>query len=114
MGAKVGGMYQKKLFSQFEEVCQRYNERDDVDYIGEFSFLQKNDRSQKNDYDNLVMMDFEFTKMPIIPHYDEYLKMKYGDYMKPVKSGFAMHTFKVLDTDRPFTEVLKEKGIKYE
>ena len=53
-------------------------------------------------------------KMPIIPHYDDYLKTKFGDYMTPVKTGFAMHSFKVLDTGRPFTEVLKEKGIQYE
>ena len=114
MGAKVGGDYQKKLFARFEEVCQRYNGRDDVEYIGELSFLQKNDRSLKSDYDDLVMMDFEFTQIPVIRHHHEYLTMKYGDYQKPVKSGFAMHTFKVLDTSRPYTEVLKEKGIKYE
>ncbi len=113
-GTKVGGAYQKKLFAKFEEVCQRYNNRDDIPYIGELSFLQKNDRSLKTDYDHLVMMDFEFTKMPIPPHYDEYLKMKYGNYMEPVKTGFAMHTFKVLDTGRPFAEVLKEKGIQYD
>ena len=114
MGAKVGGVYQRNLFAKFEEVCQRYNDRDDIAYIGELSFLQKNDKSLKTDFNYLLMMDFEFTKIPIPGHYHEYLTMKYGDYQKPVKTGFAMHTFKVLDTSRPFTEVLKEKGIQYE
>ncbi len=114
MGAKVGGSYQKRLFAQFEEVCQRYNDREDIQYIGELSFLQKNDKSLRADYDHLQMMDFEFTKIPVPAHYHDYLTMKYGDYQKPVKTGFAMHTFKVLDTSRPYTEVLKEKGIKYE
>lgn len=114
MRAKVGGPYQKKLFAKFEEVCQRYNGKNDIAYIGELSFLQKNDKTLKNDYDDLLMMDFEFTRIPIPEHYHEYLTMKYGDYQKPVKTGFAMHTFKVLDTGRPYTEVLKENGIKYE
>ena len=114
MGAKVGGTYHKELFSQFEKVCQRYNDRNDITFIGELSFLQKNDRTLKSDFDDLLMMDFEFTKIPIPRHYNDYLTMKYGYWQKPVKTGFAMHTFKVLDTGRSYTEVLKEKGIKYE
>lgn len=114
MGAKVGGAYQKKLFAAFEKVCQRYNDRDDIKYIGELSFLQKNDRSLMADFDNLVMMDFEFIKIPVTCHYHDYLTMKYGNYQEPVKTGFAMHTFTVLDTGRSYIEVLKEKGINYE
>lgn len=111
LGIKVGCPYQKNLFYKFEEVCKRYNHSDSPIYAGEISFLQKNDQTLIADFDNIVEAPFEFTTIPLFAHYDDYLTRKYGDYMKPVKSGYAMHTFRVVDTDRPYTEVLREKGI---
>lgn len=110
-GIYVGCPYHKNLFSQFEKVCQRYNNKKDIKYACEISFLQKNDQTLISDFDNIIEVPFEFTTIPLFPHYDDYLTRKYGDYMKPVKSGYAMHTFRIIDTNRPYTEVLKEKGI---
>lgn len=108
---RVGDTYHKNLFHQFEEVCKRYNEDKDVTYAGELGFLQKNDKTLLSDFGHISEHAFEFTTIPLFEHYDDYLTKKYGDYMKPVKSGYAMHSFKIIDTNRPYTEVLKEKGI---
>ena len=110
-GIRVGDAYHKKLFHKFAEVCQRFNGEKDVQYVGELSFLQKKDKTRLSDFNHINEYAFEFTTIPLFEHYDEYLTTKYGDYMKPVKSGYAMHSFKIIDTDRPYTEVLKEKGI---
>lgn len=110
-GIRVGSSYQKNYFDRFEKVCQRYNNDRNVKYAVEISFLQKNDKTLLSDYNHISEYPFEFTTIPLFDHYDEYLTQKYGDYMKPVKSGYAMHTFKIVDTNRPYTEVLKEKGV---
>lgn len=110
-GIHVGSTYQKILFNKFEEVCQQYNRDYCVKYAGEISFLQKNDKTRVADFDHIIEHTFEFTTIPLFEHYNEYLIEKYGDYMTPIKTGYAMHTFKIIDTNSPYTKVLKEKGI---
>lgn len=112
MGRRVGGVYHCGVFEKMQNVSKRYNDTHTV-YVGTLAEGLLNNQLYYDDFDHLVEVDFEFLKIPVMAHYDETLTRLYGNYHEFVK-GTAVHTFKIIDTDRPYTEVLKEKGIKYE
>lgn len=107
----VGSDYQKSLFMKMQETTKRYNTKLTTN-VGALAEFQTNvvDIISKEDFDHLYEVDFEFLKIPVPPHYDQVLTRLYGDYHTFVKGG-SVHTFKIIDTNRPYTEVLKEKGI---
>lgn len=70
-------------FKQFEKVCAKYNGTNQTKWsLLSFQFdNRRHDLSfNKND---ILFVDFEFTKIPIPGEFDEHLKNKYGNYMQP-------------------------------
>lgn len=58
-------------------------------------------------YENVVYLPFENIMMPVPAMYHEILSARYGDYMKPAKAP-SIHGTVIFDTERPYTEVIKE------
>ena len=94
-------------YNQAEQLVQKYNNID-CKYVGELSFnpLDKRYAYKKEWLDELIMVDFEFIKVPILKNYDESLKYTYGDYMKYEK-GSACHSDLIIDTDKSYREYIK-------
>lgn len=109
----IGGDYHRKMYKKFEEESMRYNIGTRL--IGDVVGYQA-DAADKLDiqcvYD-AKEVEFEFTKISIPSNSQVVLTQMYGDYLKFVK-GNAYHTFKIIDTNRPYTEVLRGNGILYE
>lgn len=106
----IGGNYHRTVYKKFEEESKRFN--NEARIIGDVVGYQA-DAADKVDIQCVYEakeVDFEFTKIAVPSNYHGMLTQMYGEYNKFVK-GNAYHTFKVIDTDRPYTEVLKEKGI---
>lgn len=85
-----------------------YNENDSH-ILTELYYYHKNPKIQfpEEFFDEIIEMDFEQMKMPVIKNYDEVLKILFGDYMIPVR-GTQEH-------DYPFykkQEELAEKHFK--
>lgn len=79
-------------FKSYESLCQKYLNKE-TEMFGSLQF-QANKKHFKYivDYEDLVMMDFEFLKIPVGAGYDHALTLYYGDYKKcvqyPHHSGF--------------------------
>jgi len=56
-------------------------------------------------FDEIITLPFEFTEIPCPKEYDPILRTQYGDYMKFVKGG-QIHTMALCDPDTPFKEKL--------
>ena len=56
-------------------------------------------------FDDIITLPFEFTEIPCPKEYDPILRTQYGDYMKFVKGG-QIHTMAHYDPDTPFKEKL--------
>lgn len=78
--------------------------------MGLLSFTGFNERLTWNKewFDEMISMPFEFTEIPCPKDYDPILKTQYGDYMKFVKGG-QIHTMVVCDPETPFKEKLSSK-----
>lgn len=64
-------------------------------------------KRKKDWYSETVYMPFEDIQMPVPIGYDKILTNQYGDYMTPVKAP-SYHGGVIFDTERPYTEVLKD------
>ena len=95
------------LFKAYEVACKRYNTIP-TKYVAAISYytLKTKDLVRRTDFLNPIEVDFEFTKIPIIQHYDEYLKSLYGNYMVFIK-GTELHTLFIIDTNKPYVHYLK-------
>lgn len=58
-------------------------------------------------YEHTQYMPFEDISIPVPSDYDSVLRRQYGDYLKPVKAP-SQHGNVIFDTERSYTEVLKE------
>lgn len=78
--------------------------------VGLISFRGYNKRLiwNKEWFDEMISMPFEFTEITCPKDYDLILKTQYGDYMKFVKGG-QIHTMVVCDPDTPYKEKMTEK-----
>ena len=103
---KIGGKHHIDIFDRFESVCKRFNNMP-TKYVGAVC-VGIDDVVRRDDYNHIEEMDFEFLKMPIIPHYDDNLTTLYGDWHKMIKGG-QLHTFKIIDTGTPFAEIVTTK-----
>lgn len=106
---RVGGEVHHKLFSKMNSACIRYNDDENIDTLCKLSIGSKG-ILKKDDVNDIIEVEFEFVTLPIIVNYEANLVSLYGDWHKMIKGG-SLHTFKIIDTNRPYTEVLKEKGI---
>ena len=70
-------------YRRYDSLCQKYLD-DETEMFASLLFqADKKDFKYIKYYQNLVMMDFEFMKIPVGAGYDHALKHFYGDYMKP-------------------------------
>ena len=62
-------------------------------------------RRPLKDYQECVMMPFEFIEVPVPKAYDSMLRQQYGDYMKiPENKGSDMHGELVISTDYAYND----------
>lgn len=109
LNINTGGKIHRNIFKKYEQVCERYN-GGTYDKVGAIC-VSLDDIVNIQDYDNLIETDYEFLKIPIIRHYDENLTTLYGNWHEMVKGG-QLHTFKKLDTNKPFREVITPDVLK--
>lgn len=104
-----------KVYQNCMYVYQQYDKLPNTKYVANLcvgSALKKR-RRYREDFDDLIWVDFEFLKIPIFKNYDRNLRLCYGDnYMTPI---FAknLHGAIIFDTDRPYTVYLEKRNRKY-
>lgn len=80
----------RKLSNQlaqiFDAVC-RLTDEDEADYVTRYNVYPRyrDYKYPKSMFEETVMLPFENIMVPAPKDYDGFLKMKYGDYMKPKK-----------------------------
>lgn len=82
-----------QLYKLIDAMYSLYDERDG-NTLTEFYWFFKNEQLKFSDkgFDEIMEMDFETIKIPVMKNYDEVLKALYGDYMTPVR-GTAAHNY---------------------
>ncbi len=82
--------------------CKKYSSKNPI-YYSKLSFQPKNEKQliPLNDIEDLILMDFEFLKIPVPKNFDEYLRRRYGDYMTPLNTG-GYHGELFFDTNHSF------------
>lgn len=74
-------------------------------YVAGLSFRIKPTKQLRKDYDDTVMADYEYLKMPIVKEYDRVLTQWFGNWRVPQMSGND-HGEVLFDVDRPYTDYL--------
>lgn len=77
--------------------------------------LQKNFRLKKEYYDKAVWLPYEDIKMPVPVAFDEMLRKRYGDYMKPVRNCGG-HNYPFFETQKKQLQAVLDfemPGYKY-
>ncbi|MCI9595651.1 MAG: 2-C-methyl-D-erythritol 4-phosphate cytidylyltransferase [Lachnospiraceae bacterium] len=69
-------------------------------------------KHKKEDFENIILLDFEGHKIPVMAGYKKYLTEIWGDYMKlpPVEKRVAKHDVVYMSLDKPYVMF---KGIYY-
>ena len=103
----------KPLGAQFymlaDRLCGTYEEKD-TKYLTNMPLRISYDfKVPKEYYEDVVMLPFEHTQIPVPVGYDAFLRTKYGDYMKPVHSGGA-HDYPFYQKQQ---EIVEEKRIDF-
>ena len=96
-----------KLFHQYVDLCKMHNE-EETEYVSLLSldFNSKVHYIKRKDMEDIIDIDFEFMKIPIIANYDEALKWKYGNYKVLVKAP-NYHGDMIFDTNISYKEYFK-------
>ena len=97
----------EKIFSLKEKILKKVdiNSTEYVAPLG-FVFEVKKRIRNKHLYDEIVMLDFENTKIPAPKEYDLYLQNRYGkDYMIP-KNIPTSHGNVIFDTKKSYREYI--------
>ena len=92
-------------YNEFEELCKKYNDYSETLMVADFCIPVGLDRIQRyrKDFDNLVLADFEFLKIPVFKDYDRNLRNLYGDkYMKPQQVA-SEHNGVFFDPEKSYT-----------
>ena len=102
-----------KLFSQnyliykFNKWCKKYS-NSTIEREGIISFITDYTCCYwyKEDYENLIMLDFETIKVPAPQNYQRCLSIKWGDYMKMPNDNVKgkKHGDVIMDPDIPYAE----------
>jgi phosphorylcholine metabolism protein LicD len=96
-----------QLFKKYENLLRSVsiNSVKKVALLGLFFEIDKRVRD-KHLYDENIIVDFEYVKLPIPAGYHEILSKQYGkDYMTPLQLP-TEHGSMIIDTERPSEEVL--------
>ena len=94
-------------YKKFEEVCKKFN-REETRYVSKLSFDFNNKRQfiKRKDLDDIIDVQFEYMRIPIIANYDEILRLRYNNYMEPAKAP-NYHGGVFLDTEKSYKEYIK-------
>lgn len=98
-------------FAEKRMVRYKWDECDEVtELIGSLKGMKL--RHPKDDFDNVVLIDFEGHEIPVMKGYERYLRLIWGDYMQlpPVESRVAKHDAVYIDMNTPYTQY---KGVYY-
>ena len=78
-----------QIYMLADQICSMYHETESK-YLASMALRTRRDyKVPKEYYDDVIWMPFETTQIPIPIGYDSILKVKYGDYMRPVRDGGA-------------------------
>lgn len=99
----------RKVYAKFERLyaCKGEEASDEYSCPALMLSLVFKIKRKKEWYSGTLYMPFENIQMPVPSGYDEILTDEYGDYMTPVKAP-SMHGSVIFDTERSYTEVLKD------
>ena len=89
-----------KACKSYDKLCQKFNNQESP-YFSTIQFrLDKIDIKYKSDYEDTILMDFEFLKIPVGKKYDHGLCVRFGEnYMKCVQ--YPRHSA-FFDTDKSY------------
>lgn len=107
-------LYYKLLYGssekEYRRLCAMSTQYSKSDYVANLMYLKSECRLRKW-HEDLTEIAFEGMMFPVPADYDELLTDCYGDYMVPVR-GASDHTIVYFDANRPYKEVIKERGYK--
>jgi lipopolysaccharide cholinephosphotransferase len=98
-----------QLFKKYEDLL-RTVQIDSLKQVAPLGLVLDIDKfiRDKHVYDETIIVDFEYVKLPIPSRYHEILARQYGEnYMTPIQMP-TMHGSMIIDTERPSEEVLAE------
>ncbi|MBO5469805.1 MAG: LicD family protein [Lachnospiraceae bacterium] len=103
---EVAANVEQKIYAAFEKECQRYNDRTRKEISSlSLDVMNKQFYKDREDYQEIIMMPFEFMEIPVGKNYDHALRKRYGNYMEIVKAG-SLHGGVIFDTDKSYIEYL--------
>lgn len=107
---KISGPLNRKIsiffWKKFEEACQKYNDKE-TKYFSILSFqFSKKWMQNREDYNKILYMPFEFMNVPACSNYDHALTMVYGDWHKLVQGG-SQHEGFYFDAEHSYKEFFK-------
>ena len=90
------------LHRKYEEACAVGNEKP-TEKVAIYCIYNKRTIHHRQDYQDTIMMDFEFMKIPVPKEYDHWLTNAFGDWHQFVKGG-SLHGDNALifDTNKPY------------
>lgn len=101
----IAWMLKSKLLYRMTDAVLRCVSFKKATYIAPLNFIydtQKRIRKKKL-YDGIIWLDFEDAKLPAPIGYKEYLRQRYGDYLKPVQCP-TTHGKVFFDTEVSYTK----------
>lgn len=100
--------YNNIYYYQMEQLCQKYNNRDDLMKCGTvaYSIDRRDMHRRRMDYKDIIYLDFEFLKIPAPQNYASVLQAAYGVWTKTIKRTASSygHGGVFFDTEKAYTE----------
>ena len=106
-GSPLFAWLARKYFEKYEKECKKYNHLPTEKlslYCWGYKYKQMH--LTRADYEEMLMMEFEFLKVPVCKNYDHSLTEQFGDWHQLVRGG-SQHGGVLFDTERPYTYYLK-------
>lgn len=98
-------------YKDFEAECKKYNDIENLTMVADFCIPIGMDRIQRyrEDFEDLIKVDFEFLKIPVFRRYDRNLRRLYGEnYMIPLKTE-TEHGGVIFDTEKSYKEYISKR-----
>lgn len=97
------GIDRDLFFRDFEREVKRFNGTPSrrIGTVVPMTYYEKEDLRKR------IMMDFEFTRIPVAAGYDRILTGQYGDWREPKEAG-SVHGDTLFDTGRSYIDVLAD------
>lgn len=95
-----------QIYKDFEQECARYNDEPATFISNVCLEFEEVHFQYLEDYQESIMVPFEFLEIPVPKNYHRALTKRFGDYQEFVKGG-SYHGGVFFDTDRAYTDYLK-------